>query len=481
MKTSDRFVFAACGLVVGLLIHPVGAQGIHLEDPIGLFAEANSFPQNVVLTGHCFTAEPNCDSACDSLCEASCDQGPCDAMACCGGQPKCNCCKCREFLLGDLAGIRSCFAEHGITARSSLTQFYQGVTSGGNRRTGRYGAKLDLYFDLNTEAMGWWKGGNILVHASDWNFGQNSNADAAPLSPVNVNLLYPKSEPSYSVSHLLLEQKLSESGFIAMVGRYNLLDLWEGFYPDFGRGVDGFMNVSMIVPFNLVEPSLAPISNVAGLVKAGEKGLQYGVLVTESKNHPTNIGLTYPNGVTFLIFGRKYTDFFGQYGTHTIGVNAATGDYTNLDLNQIGLPGGLPVPNKQTGTWSVAYLGEQRFGQHPCNKNRYHKLWYYVDWSDKSTNPFEYTAGFTLESFGAIASRPGDRMGIGYFYMGLNSDFQNLLNVIEPADDIHGGEVYYNAEITPWCHLTFDLQAIRPTFNSRDTAIVPAVRGRIDF
>ena len=60
-------------------------------------------------------------------------------------------------------------------------------------------------------------------------------------------------------------------------------------------------------------------------------------------------------------------------------------------------------------------------------------------------------------------------------------DLSDLLSVLEPAGDVYGGEVYYNAEITPAFHLTFDLQVVEPSFESRDTAIVAGLRGKIDF
>jgi porin len=71
-------------------------------------------------------------------------------------------------------------------------------------------------------------------------------------------------------------------------------------------------------------------------------------------------------------------------------------------------------------------------------------------------------------------------MGIAGFYNALG-DLSDVLSVLAPAGDVYGGEVYYNAEITPWFHLTVDLQAVRPTFRSNDTAVVLGLRGKIDF
>ena len=80
-----------------------------------------------------------------------------------------------------------------------------------------------------------------------------------------------------------------------------------------------------------------------------------------------------------------------------------------------------------------------------------------------------------------MVSRPSDRMGIGHFYSALNSDFKSLLVPANPLADLHGGEVYYNAEITPWFHMTGDLQAISAGSQALDTAIVLGLRTKIDF
>ena len=72
-------------------------------------------------------------------------------------------------------------------------------------------------------------------------------------------------------------------------------------------------------------------------------------------------------------------------------------------------------------------------------------------------------------------------MGIGYFYQQLSSDFKNLPGRLLPLQDMQGGEFYYNAEITPWFHLTADIQVVEPAIQANDTAIVLGLRGKIDL
>jgi carbohydrate-selective porin OprB len=145
----------------------------------------------------------------------------------CAGDYFCQCRHCcqqkglmeRTQLTGDWGGRRNALAERGVVVDSSLTQFYQGVTSGGAEQTFRYGAKMDLILDFDTEKMGLWKGGNVFAHAVSWNFGQNSNADATFVAPVNGNLLYPTTEPSFAVSSLWYQQAIGDNGVALLMGR----------------------------------------------------------------------------------------------------------------------------------------------------------------------------------------------------------------------------------------------------------------------
>jgi porin len=58
-------------------------------------------------------------------------------------------------------------------------------------------------------------------------------------------------------------------------------------------------------------------------------------------------------------------------------------------------------------------------------------------------------------------------MGVGWFYNGLSSDFKNLLSPPFEIRDLTGVEAYYNAAITPWFHLTADVQVVEPAVRVR--------------
>ena len=94
-----------------------------------------------------------------------------------------------------------------------------------------------------------------------------------------------------------------------------------------------------------------------------------------------------------------------------------------------------------------------------------------------------------------IPTRAQDRFGIGYYYLKLSGElrdtFPPLLLKRIGLDHEQGVEIFYNIAITPWLHLTPDLQFIDAGRNkspiltaggkSIGTAIVSALRIKIDF
>ena len=50
-----------------------------------------------------------------------------------------------------------------------------------------------------------------------------------------------------------------------------------------------------------------------------------------------------------------------------------------------------------------------------------------------------------------------------------------------PVRDERGLELFYNVAVTPWCHLTTDLQVITPILERATTSLVLGLRAKIDF
>ena len=72
-------------------------------------------------------------------------------------------------------------------------------------------------------------------------------------------------------------------------------------------------------------------------------------------------------------------------------------------------------------------------------------------------------------------------MGAAYFYNGLSDDFRRLTSPVVDLEEVQGVELYYNAAITPWFHLTGDLQVVDNENAADKTATILGVRAKIDF
>ncbi len=65
--------------------------------------------------------------------------------------------------------------------------------------------------------------------------------------------------------------------------------------------------------------------------------------------------------------------------------------------------------------------------------------------------------------------------------MGLNGSLRNPGPGWTPLGNQQGFEVYYQAELRRWFHLTFDLQAMEAATPDTATSLLFGIRGRIVF
>ena len=96
------------------------------------------------------------------------------------------------------------------------------------------------------------------------------------------------------------------------------------------------------------------------------------------------------------------------------------------------------------------------------------------------------TAALGIGGTSLIPGREHDTVGVGYFHIGLASAFKELLGgPLAPPGlaqrDEQGVELFDNAALTPWCHLTGDLQIAEPSTKNLHTTVLAGMRLKIDF
>ena len=94
---------------------------------------------------------------------------------------------------GNWFGARDALFDEGIDLRTNLSQFYQGVTSGGLRQTFPYGLKFDYFGTIEAEKLFGWEGLFINLHGES-RFGQSVNRVRRLLGPRQLRPGVPQAE-----------------------------------------------------------------------------------------------------------------------------------------------------------------------------------------------------------------------------------------------------------------------------------------------
>lgn len=390
-------------------------------------------------------------------------------------------CWSRQSLFGDAMGLRPALQQHGIIYQGSATQFYQGVASGGNEQEFEYGGQVDQFLILSGAPYGN-PGFTAILHAQS-RFGEDVNSLGGSASPPNLAMLYPQPGANETaITGLILQQALSER-IAVTAGKFQAVDLTDMLIHN-GRGIEGFMNASLaMLPLTLARTTNLSVMGAGALVLEG-KEIQGGVMVYDTNNSTTTSGFEnlFDNGAVILGFWREFTEFGGLPGYHLFGGNYSSGEYTSTDRSDFSfVPGQGIVSTPVQDSWSLFYAGSQQLWADHCHPERNVELRVQLGLADNNPNFMRWNASVAVEGKGIIPSRELDRMGAGYFYENLSSNFKDLVGPAFSLQDLHGVEFYYNYAVNPWFRLTGDLQVIDGVNSDLDAAIIPGLRAQLVF
>ena len=394
-------------------------------------------------------------------------------------------------MTGNWGGVRSKWKDKGVELQFSVTQFFQGLASGGieTGRTEYNGVlKSDFKFDFGKLA-GWkfWLG----EIETETRFGGPPLGGIGTINPVNTAAIVPGiNDTVFSVTAVNLTKlfpiNLKEGKLIALsFGRFNMLDLLqEDFFA--GSGLDRYWNIAGIGPLTVLRqvPLITNLVSVA-YIKGGEPFLTFAVLDPNDQSVQPGLGELFQDGVTLAPGINFFTKYWGRSGEHSAGGAVTTKAYTPFDaIRQIVIPGPPLNPiEPQRGSFSVNYV----FRQYIVERAKHDGWGVYtqVSFADRDTSPIAAFFNVGLGGNGLFNSRRGDEFGIGYAYTDLSKVLKDNIDLITIGNrrlqPEHQVEMFYNLHITPWLQFTGDLQVIRPTRPIADTAVVPGVRLKMVF
>lgn len=392
----------------------------------------------------------------------------------------------RPKLTGDWFGLRSCVAERGITLDTSLTQFYQGVTSGGRQQGWEYGGKLDYLLNINGEKVGLWKGLSFTMH-TETRYGNDVNSLDGAILPTNLAMTFPRPDQDLTaITGLTITQSLSEN-VVVYFGKLNTLDDYQQTFAA-GKGLNTFMNTSFV--YNPIQALTIPYSTLGcgfAIQKDSESLFSFNLYNPEDTATTIAIDQLFARGVVMLAEARLPIKPRDLPGHQVFGGVWSSAAYAPTDRGSYFLNPGQGIQAQKTqGSWSLYYAFDQYLWVDPGNDKRGWGVFGNLGIADGNPNPTRWCASAGIGGTGALPNRPNDTFGIGYFYVGLSNDFKDLLSgpVLGPLlaqRDEHGVELFYNFSFTPWCHVTADLQIVEPSTRRLDTAVIAGVRVKLDF
>jgi len=395
----------------------------------------------------------------------------------------------RETLTGDWDGARARWKNKGVELDSSLTQFYQGVTSGGTDTGSEYNGTAQARLSFDFGKIAGWNFWSAEVK-TEVRFGGPLLGGTGTINPTNTAVMIPGADgtvlsvSAVNVTKLFPIDLKAGKLFALSFGRYNLVDLLdEEFFA--GSGTERFFNMAQIGPLTVLRqvPLITNGVSVA-YVKAGEPFITFAVL--DPNDHSTDPGLSnlFADGVTFSPGINFATKYGGKSGKHSIGGAITTKAYTPFDaIRQVIIPGPPINPiEPQAGSWSLQYTFRQYLVERA--KGDGWGIFAQVSSADKDTSPITAFFDVGLGGNGIVPSRPRDEFGLSYAYTDLSEVLKDNLALLPFGGRLlveHQLEVFYNLHLTPWFQLTGDLQVIRPNRPAADIAIVPGARLRIVF
>ena len=325
----------------------------------------------------------------------------------------------RSYLTGDWGGLRSKLAQHGVQFEFNVTQFYQGVVSGGTNRTGRYSGSTDMVLKLDSRKLGLWPRGFLLVEAQV-PFGNTVNPYSGGILPVNtlVQMTAP-ADQEIILPHLYLTQFFTD-WFAVVVGK---LDTSGGDDNEFahGRGDDKFMNLAF--SFNPVVLTLAPYAPLGmSLLFLPSKDVIYAFAAVDTQGQSNTAGFnTLVEDPTTLTNELRVTIRpFGLTGHQLLGMAWANKPFTLLPQDQRttirNILFGTPLQTT-SNNWAFYYNFDQYLIQDKQDPSRGFGMFFRAGVANPQTSPFQQFYSFGFGGKGLILNRDKDKFGVGYYYL----------------------------------------------------------------
>ena len=397
----------------------------------------------------------------------------------------------RSYILGDIGGKRSEWAEKGFAFDIDYNQYFQAVTDGGADTDSEYGATIDYYINFDFDRMGLIPGGLFQMRAVS-RYGNSVNGIGGSIVPVNSDAAHPTTSTLDDDVALWLPvinyTQFFNEKFAMALGKFDTNDNTNEFSGGRGRrqwwnqNLNNQVSPALITPYSLLGASAVIMPNpdltitfLVGTItdtsnRSGFHDLDdgmFGVLRIDDQYQIHGL----PGGFS-LIYGygwdREFTEIDGRF---------------NIEAGEL-------KPTTKDDTWCFStelwqYLWTEEAAKQPVDLNDGRQdlqglgAFSRIQFGEPDTNPLDYSIGGGVNYKGLISGRDNDAMGIGYSYNKYNKS--RFLDSLGIADSSSVWEAFYNIELTPAVHLTLNAQLVESPYPDIDTATILGTSIQIRF
>ena len=389
----------------------------------------------------------------------------------------------RPALTGDWGGVRQDLMNKGIQFNLSLTQVIQGNAVGGSTNDWYYMGNLRYEIKVDTGHAGLWPGG-LLVLRGETQYGRSDNLETGALMPANMNSLYPMpNEQTTCLTEAYYVQAFAPWGAVTF-GKYSPRDNNVFAHDETTQ----FMNVAMNI--NPVIATTLPLNALGmGVIIRPVDWFTLTTMLIDSEGTASRSGFdtAFEGGTTVTQTAEFTIHPFGLEGHQRISWSWSDKQRTQLGGNgwlvlQSLITGNPPDPtaiNTTSDDWCIYYDFDQYIYRVPDTKDGGLGVFGRFGLTNGKANPIKYFYSLGVAGKGLIETREQDTFGVGYYYIALSDNLPKPIAM--NARDESGIEMYYNFEITPWLHVTPDIQIIQPANKNADTTVVAGIRMKMEF
>ncbi len=390
---------------------------------------------------------------------------------CCEG-----CSHRRSTLTGEWHGLRPLMEDTGVEFEAVVSQFMQGVVSGGVERRLRYAGHGDYDMIIDFEKLGFCDRLELLLGA-EHRFGETANLDTGSVVPVALLPNLPEPETDHlALTKVRFTYKVADD-FKLFFGKLDTLEYDTNEFAS-GNGRDRFFSTAF--NYNPIATRTIPFSTLgAGFNVMRDGNRLITVAVVNTEDTPTTVGFNelFADGVAMFAELRLPVEIGGLRGHQMVGGSWSTREYVSLRQD-----GRIEFPditiNRRQGSWAVYWNADQYLWQDPCDPSRGWGVFGRAGISDGNPNPIRWFLSFGVGGHSPFANREDDLFGIGWYYNGLSDEFGPILSNL--LNDGQGIELFYDIAITEYLRVAPDLQVVDPN-RTVDWSLVAGVRVRADF